>query len=1111
MSLKKNNIFNTEINQNIKSKIDATMFIQNRYKCKKNLLENLNCRLLNLYDYIFSISSRIDDNYSLNIISQEKYVDHNTRIESIIKIYQTIPRPIIYSSKDRPSLKKISSYISFLESIVYDICIICGAYTVYDILEIIIGDGWNNKFNEQNLDLLQYYNLILSPINCYIIDDREKNDINLDSIIIKEITNLSNGIIENIQGGEICIPYDNKVLIISGIFKKDSTNLSRIGGNIGLGYKSTYIQEAFDIIHDIPKSFKEGYINSLSLRDFILLDRDTIIDRLIESYNLLENIKKQGVSYLLKVYSNANFDKQRELLTIFLLDDSDKKTKFIASILYNMVNNNNDIITIDSIYKSLQWPIQNMFNKVFNNVKKHIDGVENIEYNEEKDYENKIRSLEISDYIKGKAYDKLKEFKMSKDSGSSSKAQQYLDGLLKIPFGVYKKEKIIDFINIYSDDLTFFFKKYYDKLMIYINENVHNSRKLKTSENLLNIMESYLNNNPTKEREIDNFMLEINQKVLIPIDQHINQRQSINKLKHKYGIHNNLINNHEGLVDFDDLNSSNISTSSDKTNFNEKNPKHEQIKLKISNINIRNNIVNDINNELKQFYIKWEAHKLDKKNYILNVRNILNNAVYGHKDAKQQLERIIGQWINGKMEGAVLGIQGPPGTGKTTLCKKGLAKCLLDENDNPRPFAFLPLGGSNDGSTLEGHNYTYVGSTWGRLVDILMEKKCLNPIIYIDEIDKISKTEHGKELIGILTHLTDSSQNCEFQDKYFAGIKIDLSKALIVFSYNDSDMIDRILKDRITEIRTKPLTKSEKIEITKNYLMPEILDSVGYTSKDILIDNDNIEFLIDTYTFEAGVRKLKEKLYEIVREINLRRIKMEDDNIEMPIIVDKNIIEKILSNKSVIINKKIHPKSYIGIMNGLYATSLGTGGIITVEAFKTLSDVKLSLELTGQQGDVMKESVKCAKTIAWNLLPNNIKADIKKEWDTNGVYGLHVHCPEGGTPKDGPSAGGVMTLVILSQLCGIAIMNNVAMTGEIDLNGSIRAIGGLESKLQGAKSAGVNLVLIPKDNKKDLDDIPEDSKNTENFKVIMIETIYEAIPYVFEKNDINFVKFGVYT
>ena len=197
------------------------------------------------------------------------------------------------------------------------------------------------------------------------------------------------------------------------------------------------------------------------------------------------------------------------------------------------------------------------------------------------------------------------------------------------------------------------------------------------------------------------------------------------------------------------------------------------------------------------------------------VNDTLNKSVYGLTEAKNQIKRVIAQWINGEMKGYVFGFEGPPGTGKTTIAKQGISQCLRDEDGIFRSFAFIALGGSSNGSTIEGHNYTYVGSTWGRIVDILMETKCMNPIIYIDELDKISKTEHGKEIVGILTHLTDSSQNEKWCDKYFAGIELDLSKALIIFSYNDPNAIDRILLDRIHRIKTKSLNSYEKTKLLK--------------------------------------------------------------------------------------------------------------------------------------------------------------------------------------------------------------------------------------------------------------------------------------------------------
>ena len=183
------------------------------------------------------------------------------------------------------------------------------------------------------------------------------------------------------------------------------------------------------------------------------------------------------------------------------------------------------------------------------------------------------------------------------------------------------------------------------------------------------------------------------------------------------------------------------------------------------------------------------------------ITKVLDKSVYGHTKAKRQIERVIGQWITGEQSGYCFGFEGPPGVGKTSLARKGLSNCLKDKDGTTRPFSFIALGGSSNGSTLSGHNYTYVGSTWGRIVDILMEQKCMNPIIFIDELDKVSRTENGKEIIGILTHLIDPTQNEGFQDKYFNGIDIDMSKALFIFSYNDVSSIDRILLDRIHRIK----------------------------------------------------------------------------------------------------------------------------------------------------------------------------------------------------------------------------------------------------------------------------------------------------------------------
>jgi ATP-dependent Lon protease len=387
----------------------------------------------------------------------------------------------------------------------------------------------------------------------------------------------------------------------------------------------------------------------------------------------------------------------------------------------------------------------------------------------------------------------------------------------------------------------------------------------------------------------------------------------------------------------------------------------------------------------------------------------------------------------------------------------------------------------------------------------------MNPIIYIDEIDKVSNTDHGREIIGILTHMTDFSQNHEFTDKYFAGIKFDLSKVLFIFSYNDANAIDRVLRDRITEINVKALSLNEKIHIVQDYSLPEILETVGYKRGDIHMQKDTIKYIISNYTNEAGVRKIREKIFELVREINLKKIT--DDNIKLPFEITEEFVKELFNDKPKVSIKRIAKLPQIGFVNGLYATVAGTGGITIIECVKTPSDRKLSLELTGQQGDVMKESMMCAKTLAWNLIPKNIKKEINEEFSNFGNFGLHIHCPEAATPKDGPSAGITITTAIISRLCNIQVRNDIAMTGEIDLHGNVHAIGGLEAKLEGAKRAGVRLCLIPKDNEDDYNKIMRKrgennspTMNGELPQVLIVSHINEVLKEAFVDNDLEFVE-----
>ena len=276
--------------------------------------------------------------------------------------------------------------------------------------------------------------------------------------------------------------------------------------------------------------------------------------------------------------------------------------------------------------------------------------------------------------------------------------------------------------------------------------------------------------------------------------------------------------------------------------------------------------------------------------FMQNTRNILDTVVYGHEEPKQQILRIIAQLIsNPSANGHCIGIHGPMGIGKTSLIKDGLSKSLNI------PFGFIALGGASDASFLEGHSYTYEGSTYGKIAEILIKTKCNNPIIFFDELDKVSMTKKGEEIIGILTHLTDITQNTNFNDKYFGEIEIDLSKCLFVFSYNDETLLNPILRDRITTIKVNGYRKCEKIIIARKYLLPNILKSFNIEHDTIIISNDIIEYIIEIIEEEEGVRNLKRGLESIISWINMYKFLPNNDiKIVYPFIITKQFVNNHL-------------------------------------------------------------------------------------------------------------------------------------------------------------------------------------------------------------------------
>jgi hypothetical protein len=254
--------------------------------------------------------------------------------------------------------------------------------------------------------------------------------------------------------------------------------------------------------------------------------------------------------------------------------------------------------------------------------------------------------------------------------------------------------------------------------------------------------------------------------------------------------------------------------------------------------------------------------------FMESAKDLLDSAVYGLNDAKMQIMQMVGQWIsNPQAMGSAIAIKGPPGTGKTTLVKDGISQIL------GRDFAFIALGGATDSSFLEGHSYTYEGSTWGKVVDILIRCKSMNPVIFFDELDKLSDTPKGEEIAGILTHLTDTSQNSQFHDKYFSEIHFDLSKCLFIFSYNDETKVNPILLDRMYRIHTNGYTKRDKTQIAQKYLIPKIQTEVAFKPDQIIILDETIEYIVEHHTQkEDGVRNLKRCLEIIYTKLNLYRL-----------------------------------------------------------------------------------------------------------------------------------------------------------------------------------------------------------------------------------------------
>ena len=288
--------------------------------------------------------------------------------------------------------------------------------------------------------------------------------------------------------------------------------------------------------------------------------------------------------------------------------------------------------------------------------------------------------------------------------------------------------------------------------------------------------------------------------------------------------------------------------------------------------------------------------------YLNHVKNCLEESVYGHHEAKLQILQVVAKWIsNPDSKGNIIGLCGPMGNGKTTLAKKGIAKAIN------KPFSLIALGGASDSSFLEGHDYTYEGSKCGRIVEILKESKIRDPVIFFDELDKVSESAKGQEIFNLLCHLTDSSQNDKFHDRYYSGIDFDLSKALMIFSFNDEKKINPILKDRITVIKMKGFKSFDKIKIANNYLLPELYREYNFQPEDIIFPEEVLNHIITSYTKEEGVRTFKKYLDTILSKINILRLTKYKMNTKNTEVIEDELVNEKTKNKEKV--KKLTAKN----------------------------------------------------------------------------------------------------------------------------------------------------------------------------------------------------------
>ena len=1031
--------------------------LQKTIKKKIETVKLSRIHVMSLKQIVIDANTNLNDNYRYGLIQRYRFSAMTRLIEDILNLYDTYDKLRDLKGYDgfQNEYKKSKVIRSEIEKSTDQIIYSVGLTKLSYLLKCINSThfGKRSKFIEMS-GTITFLDKYVKVINATI----EKKGIIKPICIDLNSVNLTP--FDHYGTCFLLIPFKNAQAIQIKIhFLKD---------NLCSFKKEPFFRNKLeDIIKtsqtlNINKNIINRFIDCvLTPKKFMIKTRSEIKSLLFDFNAKFQTYKDMDHNKLIRLFVNRKLIEKAEMITILLVMSLYESSYIhIVLHLFNIYNTDTELSNCNTknpdLWDLLPWKIQKMIRIA--KTKIYEQKAENMkELDTEMSYEQKIQVSKAPECVKRKAYAKLKEIN-SRQSDSSSKAINWLDGFLKIPFGIYRKEKFIKEFELIRNRSHFLLtnddKPYYQTIQ----------KRIFNYEDIFSYIE--LNNEDEYIIEEDKIIRFLKSKTIKQLKQILDKisNEKIKKSSLKKSI---LINKISSRI--------NINSLFDILSL----PK------RLSSPEI---------SELEAITNKWYSMKDYQTEYMDNIKKSLDKAVYSHDNAKDQIQRIVGQWMTGKSSGYVLGFEGPPGVGKTTMAKYGLANVLKDNNGEPRPFHFLAVGGGCNGSVLEGHSYTYMGSQWGSIVNCLMESKCMNPIIFFDELDKVSNTPHGREIIGILTHLTDSTQNSEFHDKYFNGIDLDLSKALIIFSYNDASAIDPILLDRIHRIKFKEMTLNDKLVVIKKYLIPSICKEIGLDKETIIWKDELLEFIINSYTLEPGVRKIKQILYDIYRDININILK---DNIEdFPYVITKEYItDNILKKYPVIHPLTIKGDDKIGVINGMYATRSGFGGILQIESKFVCDTTPFKLLLTGSLKDVMLESMQIAKNVALELLPNKLRSDLTKKIlkKDNIMKGIHIHCPEGSVPKDGPSAGQAITLCLYSLFTGKKIPDNFSFTGEICLSGDVMRVGGISSKVMGSLRAGVRNIILPKDNKRDYEIFREEVLNLPEHKIYFVSNIHESM------------------